>query len=210
MKITVFGASGKTGSLLVNQALEAGHEVRAYVRNSLAFRGGKAGLEVIVGQLDDKGKLREAIHGADACVSALAVGTLTKSYPEVVKGIDTIVEIMEEEKVPRFVYMSSLGVGESRSKMPQPIRFLILDLFLRVPIAQHLKNEETIKRSKLNWTIVQPGGLTDGIKTGKYKSGTDLEKIKGNASVSRANVANFILEQLPSEESFGKSIWLHE
>ena len=210
MKITVFGASGKTGSLLVKQALEAGHEVRAYVRTPSAFKIEEPGLEMIVGQLDDKDKLREAIHGADACVSTLAVGTLTKSYPEVVKGINTIVQIMEEEKVPRFVYMSSLGVGQSRVKMPQPIRFLVLDLFLRVPIAQHLKNEETIRKSGLQWTIVQPGGLTDGIKTGKYKSGTDLEKIKGNASVSRANVADFILEQLQGSTGVSKCIWLYE
>jgi putative NADH-flavin reductase len=210
MRIVIFGASGKTGSLLVKLALEAGHEVKVYVRDPSKFQIERNDLKVIVGQLNNTEKLREAIHGAEICISTLAVGTLTKTFPEVNKGIDNIVRIMEEEKVPRLLYMSSLGVGDSRLKMPQPLRFLILNLFLRVPIAAHNKNEDRIRESKLNWTIIRPGGLTDGPQTGKYLSGTDLEKIKGNASISRANVAAFMLEQLTNENSFKKNIWLYQ
>lgn len=48
-------------------------------------------------------------------------------------GIAAIVRIMEETKVKRFVYLSSIGAGDSRTFMPQPIRFFVADLMLRMP-----------------------------------------------------------------------------
>lgn len=210
MKIVVFGASGKTGTLLIDQALNLGYFVKAYVRNADSIKIQNPNLEVIVGQLSDKEKLKEAINGVDACISTLGGGSLTKHNPEVIKGIDLIVQVMEELGVSRLLYMSSLGVGESRFTMPQPIRFIVVDLILRVPIADHHANEQRIMRSKLAWTIVRPSGLKDGEKTGNLKYGSEIVKIKGNPSITRANVASFILEQLVNEEFINKGVWLYE
>jgi len=66
MKITIFGASGKTGSLLTDQALAAGYEVTAYVRTPGSIKQEHPKLKVIVGNMNDKLKLKEAISGADA------------------------------------------------------------------------------------------------------------------------------------------------
>ncbi len=210
MKIVVFGASGKTGSLLVEQALEAGHEVKAYVRTPGSIKTEHPNLEVVAGNLNEKDKLKKAVSGADACISTLGGGSLTKHSLGVIEGIDNIVSIMEEEGVQRFIYMSSIGVGESRYYMPQPARFLIIDLLLRVPMADHNVNEQRIAKSKLQWTIVRPGGLTDGAKTGNLKYGTEKPKLKGSSSISRANVALFLLSLLTKIEYVNMNVWLHE
>ena len=68
MKMVIFGASGKTGKLLIDMALEAGHEVRAYVRRPLSVQPENKNLSVVVGALSDTEKIRIVVAGADACI----------------------------------------------------------------------------------------------------------------------------------------------
>jgi putative NADH-flavin reductase len=210
MKIVVFGASGKTGLLLVEEALASGHDVTAYVRKPESIKLDHPKLKIMVGQLNEIEKLKAAITGSDACISTLGGNSLIKHNPEIIQGIDNIVDMMEEENVLRFLYLSSFGAGESRNDMPQPLRFLIVDLMLRVPMSDHNTNERRIMGSKLQWTIVRPGGLTNGVKTGNTKHGYEKIKIKGNLSISRSNVAVFLLNQLTENDCINKCVWLHE
>lgn len=210
MKIIIFGASGKTGTLLVQQALSAGHHVTAYVRKASSVTIEHPELEVVVGNLNDTQKLKDVISGADVCISALGGGSLTKRTPELVEGIANIVTTMENAGIQRFIYLSSIGAGESRFLMAQPIRFLIVSLFLRVPLADHNANEKRIAESKLNWTFVRPGGLTDGALNESPKFGFDITPMTGNRSISRASVASFILKQISNENLFRKAVWLYE
>jgi putative NADH-flavin reductase len=210
MKIVIFGASGKTGALLLDEALGQGHQVTAYVRREGSIVQKHPNLMIITGSLDDSAKLEEAISGADACFSTLGGGSLTKHSPELIAGIDRIVTLMEKLGTKRFIYLSSIGAGESRYFMGPVIRFLVADIFLRVPLADHNANEQLIVKSKLQWTIVRPGGLTDGPKTGNLKNGNGKTILKGSPKISRANVASFMLEQLEEKANINKGVWLFE
>lgn len=210
MKLVIFGASGQTGRLLVEQALEKGHDVTAYVRREGAIALSHPKLRVIIGNLNDSVRLQEGIAGADACFSTLGGGSLTKRSPELTEGISLIVKQMELLGVGRFIYLSSIGAGESRFLMGPVLRFIIAGLFLRVPLADHTANEEYLAKSKLNWTIVRPGSLTTGVKTGKIRHGSDYIKLSGNPKISRADVAAFMLDQASSTLYGKKGVWLFE
>jgi len=209
MKIVVFGASGKTGTLLTNQALAAGHQVTVYVRRAGSILQQHPNLRVVVGNLNDDSKLKEAISGADACISTLGGNSLTKHTPEIITGIDHIVTLMEQEGIKRFIYLSSLGAGESRYVMGLFIRLFIADIMLRVPLADHTTNEKRIANSKLQWTLVRPAGLTNGPKTGRLKHGSKNTVLKGTPQISRANVASFMLEQLNYTTYLNKGVWVY-
>lgn len=208
MKLTVFGASGQTGRLLVDQALAAGHEVTAYVRREGAFEAGRPGLRIVTGQLTDLAKLEEAITGSDVCVSTLGGGSLSKRSTELPAGIGNIISVMKKIGVKRFFYMSSVGAGDSRYYMGPLIRLFIVGILLRVPLADHTLNEKGIMASGLDWTILRPGGLSNGPVTGKVKHGFEFTKVAGNIQISRADVAAFILEQVSSSEYIKKAVWL--
>jgi len=210
MKVVIFGANGKTGILLVEQALAKGHQVVAYIRRPESILIDNPKLKIIIGNLNEPLKMKDAITGADACVSTLGGGSLTKHSIETMNGIKNIISIMEIAKVQRFIYLSSLGAGESRFLIPQPLRFILTRFFLRVPLADHNFNESNIIKSKLDWTLVRPGSLTDGQLTGDLKYGDDKTKMKGNSSISRANVASFILQQLTDSNYIKKAVWLYE
>lgn len=210
MKIVIFGANGKTGLLLVEQALAKGYQVVAYVRRPESISIENPKLKIIIGNLNENLKMIDAITGADACVSTLGGGSLTKHSVETMNGIKNIVSIMEIAKVHRFIYLSSLGAGESLSIIPQPLRFILSRIILRVTLADHNSNEKLIMNSKLQWTLVRPGSLTDGQLTGNLKFGTEKTKMKGSSSISRANVASFIIKQLTDTNYYQKAVWLCE
>ena len=208
MKLIIFGASGKTGMLLIEQALAHGHEVVAYVRKAGTIKLDNSKLKIIVGNLNETLKMRDAMEGVDACFSTLGGGSLKHHATEVIIGIENIISLMEELKIHRIIYLSSIGVGESKYMIPQPLRFYIVNMLLRVPMADHNINEQNITKSNLQWTIVRPGGLNDGPLTGKYQSGIEKTKLKGNPSISRADVASFMLKQMTDDTYLKKSVWL--
>lgn len=210
MKIVVFGANGKTGKLIVEHALSKNIEVIAYIRKADSLTIEHPNLKIVVGNLTESLRIRDCISGADACISALGGASLQHHATEIIKGIDNIIRMMELENVNRFIYLSSLGAGESKYFIPQPIRFYLTKILLRVPLEDHNINESRITNSKLNWTIVRPGGLTDGPITNEIKHGTEKFKMKGSSSISRNNVAAFIIQQLFVDNYNKKAVWLLE
>lgn len=209
MKIVLFGASGQTGRLVVDQALESGYEVVAFVRREGSVVADRPGLRVVVGQLSDTARLEEAITGADVCISTLGGGSLSKRSPELTNGIDQIVRVMEKAGVHRFIYLSSVGAGDSRYYMGPLMRLLIVGLLLRVPLADHTANEKRLDSSRLNWTLIRPGSLTNGEKTGKIRHGSEFTKLTGNPKISRSDVAAFILQEVASSNYVKKGVWIY-
>lgn len=208
MKITVFGASGKTGRHIIQQALEKGYDVTAYVRNKNSLAIEHPRLDVVTGQLNERDKIKGAIQGADACISALGGTSLRKPAREITEGIRVIISEMEQQGVKRFLYLSSIGAGDSRHFLPFPAQLIIVRIMLRIPIADHNTNETHIEQSRLEWTIFRPGGLTDGAISKKITSGAEKTRFKGNPSISRASLAAFMLEQLASEQWINKAVWV--
>ena len=210
MKIVIFGANGRTGTLLTDQALAKGHNVTAYLRRKGSLDRQHPNLKIVTGNLQDTAAIKGAIAGSDAVYSTLGGGSLTKHAPEVTGGIDRIVSIMEEEKVNRLIYLSSIGGGESRKLLSPLVRFLIADVMIRVVLADHNINEKRIADSALQWTIVRPGSLTNGPLTGIMNHGSHDAMQKGMKRISRANVASFMLDQLTDTTYLNKGVWLYE
>ena len=115
MRLVVFGASGRTGRPLVRQALEAGHEVAAFVRDRSKLEIGHERLTVVEGDVKDYTRVREAISGVDAVLSALGH---TKSSAKDVQtvGTENIVAAMKESGVQRLVSLTGGGCGRSEGR----------------------------------------------------------------------------------------------
>ncbi len=134
MKVLIFGASGATGRLLVDEALRQGHDVTAFVRDPSKLA--KPDTPHVQGDATDLTAVRGAMVNQDAALCALGSRTL-KRDPELVDGVRNIVTAMEECTVPRLVYVSSMGVRESRRQLSWLGRFIIAPLLLRSALADH-------------------------------------------------------------------------
>jgi putative NADH-flavin reductase len=195
MKILIFGASGKTGNELVKQALAQGHSVTAFVRNPSNLKITNENLKVFQGDATNYQLVEDAVKGNDAVFSTLGAASPFKYDQSVVDGVSNIVKVMESTGVRRFIYMSAINVKDSRRSAGLLIRVMGTTL-LRTETAGHEAREKIIRQSNLDWTLVRSGGLSDGEHTGNYRSGEDIRAKGIAASISRADVADFLLRQL--------------
>jgi putative NADH-flavin reductase len=192
VKLLIFGATGPTGRELVSQALEQGHEVTAFARRPEAIT---QQVQIFQGDaMRDPHSVAEALKGQDAVVSALGLGKVLFPNRFFQRSTDNIVPAMERAGVKRLVWMSSFGVGDTARDAPLPLR-VVYSTLLSAVFADKEKGERTLRASALDWTIVYPVTLTDGPKTGSYRAGEQL-KLDGMPSISRADVAHFMLREL--------------
>lgn len=200
MKILVLGASGLTGREIVKQALAQNHQVTAFVRTPEKFELKDENLKIAQGDVSDQAAIERAVAGQDAVLSALGATTILKRLPELTNGIRYTVEAMEKAGVRRLVYESALGVGDSRSEAGFLFENIVRPFILTNPFADHEEKEAIIKQSGLDWVIVRPAILTNGERTGAYKTGVHLAGNSFYADISRADVADFMLKQLTDDQ----------
>ena len=200
MKLAVFGATGGVGRQIVEQALAAGHSVAALARDAGKLPIQHDRLAVVAGNVLDRGAVERTLAGADAVFVSLGN---TPDNPEMIvsQGTAVIIAAMQAGGVPRLIVISSLGVGDSKDQVPFFFKALIATA-LRHAFQDKEAQEKLVRASSLDWTIIRPGGLTDGPATGSYRAG--LERSIGG-QVARADVAAFALSQLASDEYIGKT-----
>jgi putative NADH-flavin reductase len=196
MRVLVLGATGATGRHLVEQALAQGHHVTALVRNPAKLPRRSPDLTVMQGDVTDRGAVERAVRSQDAVLCALGSSTPLKHDPALVAGIGNLVDAMERLQVKRLVYLSFLGVHHGRGQLSLFGRYLVAPLLLRKVAADHERKEAIIQQSTLEWVIVRPPRLTNGRRTGAYRSGEDIQATMVVPRVSRADLAEFMLDQL--------------
>ena len=103
---------------------------------------------------------------------------------------------MTSSGVRRLIWESSLGVGQTRGQLGPLYNWILIPLLLRHVFADKERQEQMIRASTLDWTIVQPGALTNGPRTGKYRVGPDATKGRVFPKISRADVADFMLREV--------------
>ena len=136
---------------------------------------------------------------------ALANLILFRRTTALSEGTRNIVRAMEKHGVRRLICESSLGVGESRGRLGILYNLPVVPLLLRNIFADKAVQERIVHESALDWVIVRPTSLTNGPRTGVYRTGTDIGHWFFMSKISRADVADFMLKQLTDESFLGKS-----
>ena len=193
MKIALFGATGGTGRQVLDQALAQGHQVTALARDPGKLES-RTGLTMIPGDVLDQAAVDACIDGADAVVCVL--GSRSGSEPVEARGTERILAGMQTRGVRRLIAVTSMGVGDSVDQVA-PFFRAIMKLTLKRIMQAKEEQERLIMASGLDWTIVRPGGLTDGPRTGHYRAGLDKD-IKATR-IARADVAEFVVRQLTDD-----------
>ncbi|MFF5208873.1 NAD(P)-dependent oxidoreductase [Streptosporangium sp. NPDC000396] len=196
MKITLFGATGGTGREVLRQALDAGHEVTAVVRDPARLDHSHPNLTVLQADVTEPAAIGPAIAGRDAVVSAL--GSRQGRAPTTIcaDGATGIVKAMKIEGVRRLVVVSASGMfTEGDGPLTRFLAKPILTRVLEHPFADMRRMEGLVRASGLEWTIVRPPMLTDGPRTGSYRSAID-RNVRGGIRLSRADLADCILRCL--------------
>jgi putative NADH-flavin reductase len=203
MKIVIFGASGATGRHLVSQALDQKHIVSVFVRDPSRLRIDGDRIRIFKGDVSSYESVENAITNQDAVLSALGASTPFKRDFALIDGVRNIATAMLRRDVRRFIYQSFLGVRENRSELGFIIN-KIFPIVLRNVIVDHEAKEDIIVNSDLNWTIVRCPKLANDPFTGRYRDGEHIASASLLPSISRADVADFMLRQLTDDKYLHK------
>lgn len=195
LRVVIFGAAERTGSLLVEQALAAGHSVIAFVSDQTAIWAKHPNLTVVEGDLSDRGAVSRAILGADAALCGLDHAEGSGRYV-LSLGVRNIVEAMTVHEVSRLIFLASADMVSPDDA--RPARGSLLQSLRRAVAGRSLRDAERtvqiIRSSTLDWIIVRVPRMTGGDHTGRYRAG-DLE-VTSRSQISRADAADFMVRLL--------------
>ena len=204
MKLTIFGATGRTGRLLVEQALAAGHDVTAFVRDASAVKWDDPNLRVLEGELEDTARIAEAVAGAEAVISVLGPSQNKPDYA-ISRGTGRIIAAMKEHGVRRLIVSAGAGVSDPNDS-PGPFHHVMNFLVRRVSryvYEDMVRVADVVRASGLDWTIVRVPMLIDSPRDGRIRAGY-VGKDMG-PSIGRAGMADFILRQAADETYLHKA-----
>lgn len=199
MRILIIGATGGTGKQLVSQALEREHLVSAFIRKPEKLKLRHELLTVHQGNVLDHLSVGQAVSGQDAVLCALGHKRLFHPNRILSDGTKNIIQAMTENGVKRFICETSLGVGSSYGRLGLYYTLFVIPFILQFYWWDKHRQEKIIRQSTLDWVIVRPGRLTNGKKRGVYKHGPQVGNYLWTVRISRADVADFMLNQLEND-----------
>ena len=199
MKLVIFGATGSVGRHVVRQAVDAGHVVTTFARHDGGFDGVAQSLRGDVLNRQDVG---EAVRGQDAVIIVLGDGGKGRVRT---RGTANVIAAMREAGVRRLVCQSTLGAGDSAGNLNFFWKYIMFGLLLRRAYRDHQLQEQLVRHSGVDWTVVRPAAFTDGPETGQVRSGFGADAKGLTLKVSRADVARFLLATLGDATWIGKT-----
>jgi putative NADH-flavin reductase len=200
-RLTIFGASGRTGRHLVDQALAAGDQVTAVVRDRARLPLRHDRLRVVAADVMDPAALMPAVTGADAVLSVL--GPHSRHDTINAPAVRSILTAMHTAGVRRIVALSAAPIADPDPADTLPYR-LVLRPLVRAFIKDHYADltamEDALRHSDTDWTVVRPPKLNDKSRRGEYRTARN-HTLRRARSLARADLADCMLRLVSDDTS---------
>ena len=215
-RILLYGATGRTGGLILDYALQQGYAVTALVRNPDKLTVKSDHLTVITGLPTNLADVRKAMQECDVVVSALSALSESEAFsfqkipaPHTLETtMRNTVTIMGERGIKRVVTLSSIGVDDSWPYAPWYMRLMIKLTNFKISFADHAGQEGVLKKSKLDWTIARPVSLNDNAQLRQLVM--TYNATPAPFKMSRRQLAKFMVDCLEREDLVRKAPLLSE
>ncbi len=201
MNVLIVGATGKTGSLVVERALAKSHAVTVLVRDPIKFP--RTDVRVRTGDATNPSHVLSAMRGQQAVIETIGGTTPYKSTTLESDAVRAIIQAMNEEGVPRLISVSMMGIGDSRAQSPFWYRSLLMPTFLHGSTRDKTNKEDAITADHVHYVIVRPPILNDTPATGQ------VHILAPNAighAITRADLANFLVDQLDTDANLNRAV----
>ena len=217
MKILILGATGRTGRLIVEEALKQGYDLNVLVRDKNKISFSSKSIKVYQGTPARQTDLAIAMQGCDLVISALGIvrasdapwSKLITAKNFISESIKNVIAEADQQNLKRLITVSAWGVGETKKEIPFWLRWLINHTNLGPVYAEHEAEEKLLANSNLNWTAVRPVALNESKKIKTLKvSFNNLPK--PSLQISRQSVAKFIVDIVKSDKYDMKSPTISE
>jgi putative NADH-flavin reductase len=208
MRIAIFGASGRTGRQLVEQAVAKGHQVTAIVRNPDGLPSDPQGaVRLVKADVMDPDTIAPALADADTVVSALSgPGRAPSSVWS--ESTRSIVQAMREASVRRYIaitgsMLDATGDGPFFRYIGKPIARRML----KGSANDMRRAEQLIHESGLDWTIIRAPRLTDKPARHRYRIAFE-RNVPREFSLPRGDLATCTLAVLADDATIRRHVFV--
>ncbi|MGB0177337.1 MAG: NAD(P)-dependent oxidoreductase [Owenweeksia sp.] len=217
MSLLILGSTGGTGKLLVREAIHNGYNVRTIARQPEKLPLENKNLTVFEGNPSDPRLLASALEGCQTVISALNISRKSLNPwsslitpPEFMsQTMQRVIRIGSEKQLKRIVVISAWGVNESFKELPFWFRAMVKWSNIGPAYRDHGRQENILRSSGLEWTAVRASGLTDS-EAPKEVQVSIKGKPKPSLTISRHNVARFIIDEIRNREYLNKAVTISE
>ncbi len=209
MNILILGASQGTGAVCVQAALVKGHTVTAFARTPAKLELTHPRLTKVAGDFHNEASVRTTVKGHDAvilCVSSTSLKGFKEKPDYFSEGTKYCIDAMQEFGVKRLVVLSAHGVGDSYHAASWFQRTFMIGMLIKYAFLDHDVQERLVRESGLDYVIARPTRLTNGKAKGRYTRTTELVRVP--ESISRADLADFLVDSCESPTFVGRSVEL--
>ena len=204
MKLLVIGATRGIGRHLAEQAVDENHKVRVLVREPNRLPGGHDWMDVVKGDIRDRAAVERAVENQKAVCITIGVKPTRKPVTVFSEGTKNVIEAMTHSAVKQLICVTGIGAGDSKNHGGFFYDRIFNPILLKTIYADKDRQEALVRNSNLDWVIVRPGFLTNGLLTGDYRVLVDLAGVTAG-KISRADVAHFILKELKEKAYLSKT-----
>jgi putative NADH-flavin reductase len=205
-KIFIFGASGLTGIHVVREAFNAGYEVTVIIDDPDNYVFNNTLIKIIKGDAFHPETFENALNGKDVVISCLGLNHQTTDVLYS-KGIKNIIYAMQKARMKRLICISlqeiEVAKGTSISTIKN-FKNIFQSMFQRC-YPDILMLESMMLESNLNWTLIHPQKLRNGLKTGCYRTSINV-KLANPTSLTRSDLADFIIYYMDDEKFFQSKV----
>lgn len=194
-KILVFGATGRTGKIIVKKLLNEGYQITAFVRKIHRLTRIKdSNFYLIQGSIHDYADVLNAIQDHDVVISALGTSYVLPNSI-ISKGVSNIITAMKASGTNNLIFQSSLGVGDSKGQLGIIYNLILLPFLLRFIFKDKEQQEVIITNSDLDWTIVRPAHFIPFLLPKAYRAIVPPQRPRLLPIMSRYHTAHFIIKE---------------
>lgn len=212
MRILLLGATGRTGKLVLKEALEKGYKVNCLARNASRINK-QQNLTIFEGNAHDAADVKKSIANCDAIISVLNISRKSdfpwarlRTPPQYMsKVMSRLIPIAQEQNIKRITVCSAWGVAETKQDIPTWFKWTIDYSNIAVAYKDHEKQESILEKSELNWTIVRPVGLSNFKTKEKIKESYNNQP-KPGLLISRQSLAKYLVASLENHNLFRKKV----
>ena len=207
MKVLIVGATGRTGRLLTRGALTRGHQVTVLVRAPEKLGDLTGRVRVVAGDVLDGGVVSDAVDGQQAVLVALNAAHRRRAPAVNALGTLNVIRSMQRFGVRRLVVLSASGTAPRRDPNLPWVFDRVIKPVLLGPAYDDLRRMETsVRTSELDWTVVRiSGALTNDAPRGVYRAEPGYS-LPGGRKIARADVAEYMLDQLTLTDDVGHAV----
>lgn len=207
-RVLVFGATGKTGRIIVRKLLKEGYRVRAFVRNlKKVSHISHTNFTVSQGDIRNAKAVEDAVKDSDIVISALGNLRIFKNTI-ISDGVGNIIAAMKLHQKSRLLFMSSLGTGNSKGQLGLIYNLIYLPTFLRNVFRDKERQEKLIHESGLAWTIIRPAGFILLPLPFRYRKCVMPSRPRVLPIMSRYHTADFIVKECDDDQYIQKNVAL--